>query len=57
MERKKQRRGLATLIHLLWEAADKVGPDPSWRHIAKGNRQKSQRGVLVRDKEKCSPWG
>lgn len=49
--------GLATVIHPLWGAGEKVGPDPSWRNIARGNRHKLQMDVLVREKEKCSPWG
>lgn len=57
LERKKQRGGLATVIYLLWGTGEEVGPEPSWRHIARGNRHKLQREVLVREKEKCLPWG
>lgn len=44
LEGKKQKGDLTTVIHHLWRAGEKVEPDSSWKHIARGNRHKLQQG-------------
>ena len=51
-ERKKQRGDLTTVIHHLWGVGEKVEPDSSWRHIARGNRRKLQRGKFWLERKK-----